>query len=399
MGLWQTAVTAAKTGDKHTARNLFLQVSEKRPQNEKVFHWLAYVSDSLPDKAAYLRKVLDINPSNQSAQKALEKVLFRQGVTASRLDNKIVAHQIFLEITQRNPGNQKAWLWLASVAETDDKRLEYLDRLLEIDPKNEQALAWRAKAMGVDGHRPPSWHCPICEHREDIQPIQCGQCGAMLSFDNLDGIIHNRQVDEAVMSRQIDALQSKVAESHAVDDRIHLGMALLNLKRYREGYEALVDACDAAPDNQALQGLVAELQVKLEQLEMERAARESTNRMGRVLVIDDSSTVRKLVSITLERQGYEVITADSGIQALSRTNEITPDLIFLDIKMPNLDGYQICKILKENEATKNIPVVMLSGQDGFFDKVRGRMVGAADYITKPFEAATLLNAIQKYCQG
>jgi CheY-like chemotaxis protein len=115
-----------------------------------------------------------------------------------------------------------------------------------------------------------------------------------------------------------------------------------------------------------------------------------------ILVIDDSPTIQKIVAITLERKGYQVVTAANAIQALAKLNEVVPNLIFLDINLPHMDGYQVCKIIKANDLTKDIPVVMLSGKDGFFDKVRGRIAGATDYITKPFGPSALIQAVEKY---
>ena len=114
-----------------------------------------------------------------------------------------------------------------------------------------------------------------------------------------------------------------------------------------------------------------------------------------VLVVDDSPTVQKIVSVTLNRRGYNVEVSSNAMQALAKLNDCIPDIIFLDINLPHMDGYQLCKVIKSNELTKTIPVVMLSGKDGFFDKMRGKMVGATDYITKPFEPNTLVNAIEK----
>jgi twitching motility two-component system response regulator PilG len=115
-----------------------------------------------------------------------------------------------------------------------------------------------------------------------------------------------------------------------------------------------------------------------------------------VLVVDDSPTVRKLVSITLKKHNYRVVDAADGIDGLAKINDELPDLILLDITMPRLDGYQLCKIIKGNEDTKHIPVVMLSGKSGFFDKVRGRMAGSTEHITKPFKPDELLQAVRKH---
>lgn len=115
-----------------------------------------------------------------------------------------------------------------------------------------------------------------------------------------------------------------------------------------------------------------------------------------VLVVDDSPTIRKIVEITLKRQGVEVVCASSGVIALAAIANTPPQLILLDIMLPKVNGYQICQIIRRNPAYRHIPVVMLSGKDGVFDKVRGKLVGATEYITKPFEPRDLLRVVQKY---
>jgi CheY-like chemotaxis protein len=115
-----------------------------------------------------------------------------------------------------------------------------------------------------------------------------------------------------------------------------------------------------------------------------------------ILVVDDSPTIRKLVSMTLESRGYCVVVACDGVDGLAKMQEGLPDLILSDISMPRLDGYQFCKVVKTNKETKHIPVIMLSGNDGLFDKVRGKMAGSANYITKPFEPNHLVREIEKF---
>lgn len=115
-----------------------------------------------------------------------------------------------------------------------------------------------------------------------------------------------------------------------------------------------------------------------------------------VLVVDDSPTIRKVVTLILGRKGFEVAVAANGLEALSVMSKKIPDLIFLDITMPRMDGYQLCKIIRNKAKTKNIPIVMLTAKDGFFDKVKGRMAGATGYITKPFDAVQLIQAVDKY---
>ena len=113
----------------------------------------------------------------------------------------------------------------------------------------------------------------------------------------------------------------------------------------------------------------------------------------KVLVIDDSTTIRRSAEIFLKQGGYEVVLAEDGFDALSKVNDHAPDVIFCDILMPRLDGYQTCAIIKRNPRFARTPVIMLSSKDGLFDKARGRMVGSQDYLTKPFTKDQLLQAV------
>ncbi len=113
----------------------------------------------------------------------------------------------------------------------------------------------------------------------------------------------------------------------------------------------------------------------------------------KVLVIDDSNTIRRSAEIFLKQGGHEVLLAEDGFDALAKVNDYQPDLIFCDILMPRLDGYQTCAIIKRNAKFSDVPIVMLSSKDGVFDKARGRMVGSQDYLTKPFTKDQLLQTV------
>jgi twitching motility two-component system response regulator PilG len=117
---------------------------------------------------------------------------------------------------------------------------------------------------------------------------------------------------------------------------------------------------------------------------------------AKVLVIDDSNTIRRSAEIFLRQGGHEVVLAEDGFDALAKVNDHTPELIFCDILMPRLDGYQTCAIIKRNPRFAHVPVIMLSSKDGLFDKARGRMVGSEDYLTKPFTKEQLLRAVETF---
>ena len=116
----------------------------------------------------------------------------------------------------------------------------------------------------------------------------------------------------------------------------------------------------------------------------------------KVMVIDDSKTIRRTAETLLKKEGCEVITATDGFEALSKITDHRPDIIFIDIMMPRLDGYQTCALIKRNKSYKETPVILLTSKDGLFDRARGRIVGSDQYLTKPFTREELLGAIKQY---
>jgi len=113
----------------------------------------------------------------------------------------------------------------------------------------------------------------------------------------------------------------------------------------------------------------------------------------KILVVDDSKTIRRTAESLLAKEGCEVFTATDGFDALAKIADHKPDIIFVDIMMPRLDGYQTCSLIKHNRIFKDTPVIMLSSKDGLFDRARGRLVGSEQYLTKPFTKDELLGAI------
>jgi twitching motility two-component system response regulator PilG len=123
---------------------------------------------------------------------------------------------------------------------------------------------------------------------------------------------------------------------------------------------------------------------------------ETAGSAVRILVVDDSSTIRRSAEAMLTAEGYDVVTAENGFEALSMVARHHPDLIFVDIMMPRLDGYQTCAIIKNNAQFRATPVVMLTSKDGLFDQARGRVVGSDLYLTKPFTKEELLAAVAQH---
>lgn len=116
----------------------------------------------------------------------------------------------------------------------------------------------------------------------------------------------------------------------------------------------------------------------------------------KVMIVDDSNTIRRSAELFLKQAGYTVILVENGFEALTAVFDTRPDIIFVDIMMPRLDGYQTCQLIKKNDEFNGVPIIMLSSKDGLFDKARGRIVGSNEYLTKPFSKEGLLEAVRKY---
>ena len=395
-----------------------------------------------------------------SAAKANQ--LMREMVAATRLGQKALARNLLREIQEENPNNEQALLWSAALAESPDEATGYLEQVLSINPNNQQAInvlaihrlnpvarisvalagsspasqpprvavppLWVSEAPqppapviptshAVPEPRPGSPHapsaCPVLRSdsvgtgsgsgltrgqfpriaEKDLAMSGLPGTGATDSAEMLDLRIaagagrfacpgrESRRRRKAAHHRAGAMAQARhrradvrgVAQSHP---------DLLQPEPVGGGAAVPKKACELRPSETALQMVVS----RLEQRRL-------------LMAVDDSMTLRRILSIMLERHGYRVLTASDGMQALALLNEQTPDLILLDITMPRMDGYQVCKVIKQNPYTKRIPVVMLSGNDGFFDKVKGKLAGATDYITKPFDETALAASVQKHLKS
>lgn len=391
--LLQEGIAAAKAGKKVEARSLIAQVTELDPHNELAWLWLAYLAEN-PDQAiSYLRHVLEINPENEQALSGLKKALLYQGIALAKAGSKSEARAMLSEASCLDSENELVWLWLASVAERPEDAADSLQRALELNPDDERTVSWLNKLRPQSGKYSPVWQCPMCEAASPEKQDRCPDCKSVLTLDNLDAFNQNQEIDKSLLLEAIQRYRSITEEGEDFLAYFNLALAYLNLNQTSDAIRHLQRASELRPDDSMLRS-------QLEVLQRRRA--DATGPLKRVpqriiLLVDDSATVRKLVAVTLERRGHRVLVASGAMEAMAKLNETALDLVLLDVTMPHMDGYQLCKLIKGNGATKDIPIVMLSGKDGFFDKVRGRMAGAVGYITKPFEPTALIEAVENYC--
>ena len=242
--------------------------------------------------------------------------------------------------------------------------------------------------------------CPFCNAENNAQAFDCETCRAVLSLSNLEMLLANQNADAELLGCAVEQMEAeKDLRGYSENELLYLGIGHINLKNLRQGFSYLQQASQANPNDVLLSSQVNALAIRLEEIERQEEVHDAMPKNRKILVVDDSPTVRKLISGKLEKSGHEVVCAVDGMDALAKLNEVVPDLILLDITMPRMDGYQVCKLVRSNPLTKDIPIVMISGKDGFFDKVRGRMAGTTGYITKPFGPETLMKALDVYIKA
>lgn len=222
------------------------------------------------------------------------------------------------------------------------------------------------------------WECPLCGQQSHRIEPSCPTCKSIVDLTRVPDMALNEGVDRVSLKRLVADGEDQVEIEPDAELYTKIALAYLNLRQSNAALPHLLSAARMDRENDALAG-----------------ALEQVSRRPLILVVDDSRTVQRMVHSTLEKELFRVQIAEDGLQALAKLNDETPSLILLDITMPRMDGYQVCKVITGNDVFKQIPVVMLSGKDGFFDKVRGRMVGAKDYITKPFKAELLVKTVRK----
>lgn len=239
--------------------------------------------------------------------------------------------------------------------------------------------------------------CPFCRSGLAEQAFECGSCRAPLSLSDLEALLN-------VTGSDREAIQTAVTQMEAewnlrefnVEELTFLGIGHFSLGDLEAGLRYLQEASRLDPNDVILSGKVNAIAIRLDEIQRQNELHETQPTGKTILVVDDSPTVRKLISGKLEKSGHVVICASDGVEALERLEDLTPDLVLLDITMPRMDGYEVCKQIRSNPSAKDLPVVMISGKDGFFDKVRGRMAGSTGYVTKPFGPETLMKALETY---
>jgi twitching motility two-component system response regulator PilG len=406
------AVTEANNGNKDSARELFLQATDYEPENETTWLWLASLAEMPEDQLGFLQRVLDINPQHPQAlsqsavaRTQLARNLLQKGIAAASAGHRELAKEIVTDVMEYDENLEDAWLLRAYVANAPEEKVEFFEKALSINPNSDRAqtgLALAKAKLEMREAKAHNWICPLCSATAVFEPARCPGCRAVMTLEDIAAFDGETDADKEKIEVALSRLQAEAQAEPEEAKHFYMGLALLNLQRKDEAVIALQNALARDENNDLLRSRVAQMRARQAVAQAEADAQKAgevkpARAKKTVMVVDDSPTVRKLLTIKLEKHGHRVVTASNGMEALSKINEELPDLILLDVTMPRLDGYQLCKLVKTDAITKHIPIVMLSGNDGFFDKMRGRMAGSVAYLTKPFEPETLLRTVDRYC--
>jgi len=381
------------------------------PDSEKAWSMRSHLVDDFEEKRRSLERVVEINPENKTAVAALETLLAMVETVVPNIedhaeDKREPAAERFLN----TPFDEVAKPMLAEHENSPTQELELPQAILDHNPflgnadSNVSGEVWMSD--------------PNAEMRPD-QSIHDTEAPANpfyptveVDFDDVsDDQVTVGEADTIPMPvQQFENFQSKEAqtswsESYAI--RVEPEVQEVSASTYMEESAEKVDLTDASESvltdsswNERSHNYINEPDQTGTWVindSMPLPENEPDTDPGKtILVVDDSPVVRKLIAGKLQESGYNVLSASSGAEALAVISNATPDLVLLDIAMPKMDGYQVCENIRKNVATKNIPVVLISGKDGYYDENRAQTAGTSSYISKPFGPETLMKALETY---
>lgn len=427
--VFRSAKTSAAGGDREKALELVDEFLRAIPDNAEAWVLRSHLCGNLDDKLFSLEKALAIDPENAAARSSFDflhstlvdenssvqdgdgieepdgqpSACVDDGAEFGPADEHIrdsTCHVIDFSLTDREtqidegPGRpHDAPVELVSAADPYATILP-----IPVEQVGNDAIGQPIDEYeGVVAPAAGGSLCPFCCGVNENQSFECGECHASLTLADIDSLLHNPRVDLERVDRAVTEMEADWnLRDFNVNEMTALAVGHFNLANHEKGLRYLQEAVRLAPDDLILSVQANAIAIRLDEMSRQGKPYEAMPKGKSILIVDDSPTVRKLVSSKLEKSGHNVICAEDGVQALERIQESLPDLVLLDIAMPRMDGYEVCRQIRANPSARHIPVVMISGKDGFFDKVRGRMAGTTGYVTKPFGPETLMKALEIY---
>jgi twitching motility two-component system response regulator PilG len=382
--------------DRVEARERFREAADLNPADPRVWQALADLAESRTESIQLLRELLNVAPDHLKGRASLRQALGEEAQSLLAGGHADAACTHWREAIAVNGGDVESWLGLAAATSDEEEAAKAIETAYELNPENADAIAAMDRLRGsrVD----PSAIAPPEDAFARFAPADGGFAGFELAEDPIDPA--DSLLDAFAKFAEGSAAPAQPEPSPAQPE----SQPIASTSARRESSELQRDAPETAvtaapsvleeapavPETPAVAVPAPPLTAAGASLP-EAAART-------VMIVDDSPTIRKILGLTLERAGYAVIAEVDGEAALERLTQVIPSVVLLDISMPKLDGYEVCKRIKQDARTANVPVIMLSGKGAFFDKVKGHMAGATEYLTKPFETPAVLAAVNHHCQ-
>ncbi|MCP4371893.1 MAG: response regulator [Deltaproteobacteria bacterium] len=307
-----------------------------------------------------------------------------------------------------NPRNYMGWVWYSRVV-CNLKNIKTALKNARLIAPNHPEVIVETEKIDIAGDLVAAGQilrCPFCWCPMDMKNHKCRYCQTYRLF-NEQLFTSAKTTNNKILTQAVKKYVKVTARENNPSAQFYLSMAYLNLGQWEKGLDQLHKTVELAQNKtfyyNQLQKLMNHLALSQSSFEMENTGIEdeatiaSENLVGlkkrKILVVEDSPTTRKIITITLSQNGFETIEARDGLEALSRLNETSPDLILLDIILPKMDGYKVLSFIKDSSEYKDIPVIMLTSKDSFMNKAKGRFSGSAAYITKPFDPENLVKTI------
>ena len=403
------------TADRGTARESFREAAALDPADARVWQALANLAESRDERVAALRQLLQAAPDHEYGRRALGAALAddaREAAEAGRVNDACDLWRKSLAVAGENVD---AWLGLAAITPDQEEARAAVETAYSLDPTDERVTTARDRMRGpqID----PAAVEPPVDAFARFAPAAGGDGG---SADDplapIDSILDDLSQAASPFAKPAAAAAPPVVVT-PVAPVVVATVTPVVVTTVEPVETTPVDATPVGVtpivvtpvvvmpvDNSPIDDLPAVAPALAAPAPAPAppappAAPANGSARHTVMIVDDSPTIRKILGLSLEREGYRVIAEPDGEAAIERLAQVVPDLILLDIAMPKLDGYEVCNRIKQNPRTADVPVVMLSGKGAFFDQVKGRMAGATEYLTKPFETPAVLAVVSRVCQA
>ena len=356
-----------------------------------------------------LLEVSRLKDERRSALDESGQTLLAEAIDKAQLQQYREAHQDLVQYLTQHRTDAVGWVWYSRVQGNVEIMRKALDTAAALDPGNALVRSERQKFEAAAVHLSGKvvGKCSFCWAPVNRTTTTCPYCRGHLLISR-ETLARTPTADPHCLGEARDRyLQMVRRYPRSLAALSGLALTAFNGRLYRETLLCLDKAAKIAPGRKVF---ADQLNLLLEHLARRSAADaqavarpavppQAAARTGSrlVLVVEDSATTRQVISITLGRHGFRVAEAADGLEALSRMSEERPALILLDVVLPKMDGYQLLAIIKKNKEFKGIPVILLTSRDGFLNRVRGRLAGAAAYLTKPFDPDRMIAEIEKHC--